>query len=107
MFLVSLIVTGLLIDKLFVNKKKDLPQVLGKSQELKQGSDIIAESLKTGEKIGGEVLGQSTSFISDIAAKASSTAGDIIYQNTIGKLVDQIDKLPKDQLERVREQICK
>lgn len=117
-FLIGLIGTGLLIDKAFADKKKDLSKILGKSQELKQeveqklvdkvqNSDIITESLKAGEKIGGEILGQSTDFISNITAQAASTAGDIIYQNSIGKLVEQIDKLPKDQQDRVREQICK
>ena len=113
-FLVSLIVTGLLIDKVFANKKKDLSEVLGKSQELKQeaadrvqNNDVIAQSLKAGEKMGGEILGQSTAFIADIAAKATSTAGDIIYQNSIGKLVEQIGNLPQDQQERIKEQICK
>lgn len=116
-FLITLIGTGLLIDRVFANKKKDLSKVLGKSQELKQevkqklvdkvqNSDIISQSLKTAEKIGGKILGQSTDFISNITAQAASTAGDIIYQNSIGKLVEQIDKLPQDQQERVREQIC-
>ena len=105
-FLISLIGTGLLMDRVFANKKKDLSKVLGKSQELKkeieqklvdkvQNSDIVTESLKA-----------STSFISNITAQAASTVGDIIYQNSIGKLVEQIDKLPKDQQDRVREQIC-
>ena len=116
-FLFSLILTGLLIDKVFASKKNDLAAVLGKSQVAKQeiqqnlvdqvqNSNIVAQSLKTGEKIGGEILGQSTAFVTDIAAKAASTAGDIIYQNSIGKLVEQIDKLPQDQQDRVREQIC-
>ncbi len=105
-FLIGLIGTGLLIDKAFANKKKNLSKVLGKSQELKQkveqklvdkvqNNDIVTQSLKA-----------STSFISNITAQAASTAGDIIYQNSIGKLVEQIDKLPKDQQDRVREQIC-
>jgi len=116
-FLVALIGAGLLIDKVFANKKKDLAKVLGKSQEIKkeveqklidevQNSDIVVQSLKTGEKIGGEILGQSTNFISDITAKAASMAGDIIYQSSIGKLVEQIDKLPQDQQDRIKEQIC-
>jgi len=105
-FLITLIGTGLLMDRVFANKKKDLSKVLGKSQKLKQeveqklvdkvqNNDIVTESLKA-----------STSFISNITAQAASTAGDIIYQNSIGKLVEQIDKLPKDQQDRVREQIC-
>ena len=117
-FLVALIGAGLFIDKVFANKKKDLAEVLGKSQELKQeveqklvekvkNSDIVTQSLKTGEKIGGEILGQSTTFITDIATKAASTASDLIYQNSIGKLVEQIDKLPQDQQNRIKEQICR
>ena len=116
-FLISLIGTGLLIDKVFTNKKKEMTEVLGKSQEIKKeveqklvdgvkNSDIVTQSLEVGEKIGGEILGQSTAFIADITAQAASTAGDIIYQSSIGKLVEQIDKLPQDQQNRIKEQIC-
>jgi len=117
-FLITLIATGIILDRFFLNKTKDIPSVLGKTEEFKQetidqientvkNNDLIAESLKKTEAIGGEILGQSTNLVTDMAQKASSMASDLIYQTTIGKLVEQIDKLPIDQQERVREQICR
>ncbi len=90
-----------------MKKTKEIPSVLGKTQEIKlqtqeklvkkvQESDLINNSIKKAEEVSGVILGEAKSFVSDI-----------IYNNSIGKVVEQIDKLPKDQQEKIKEQICK
>ena len=107
MFLGGLVVGAVVIDKVFLKKTKEIPSVLGKTQEIKlqtqeklikkvQESDLINNSIKKAEEVSGVVLGEAKSFVSDI-----------IYNNSIGKVVEQIDKLPKDQQEKIKEQICK
>ncbi|MEK7633827.1 MAG: hypothetical protein AAB437_03210 [Patescibacteria group bacterium] len=105
-FLITLITAGILLDKVFFKKSKDIPSILGKTREIKlptqeklikevQDSDLVKDSIKKAEEIGGVVLGEARSFVSDV-----------IYDNSIGKIVEQMDKLPKDQQEKIREQIC-
>ena len=107
MFLGGLVVGAVVIDKIFLKKTKEIPSVLGKTQEIKlqtqeklvkkvQESDLINNSIKKAEEVGGTILGEAKSFVSDV-----------IYNNSIGKVVEQIDKLPKDQQEKIKEQICK
>lgn len=112
MFLGGLVVSAVVIDKVFLKKTKEIPSVLGKTQEIKlqtqekkvgvghdrpvQKSDLINDSIKKVEEVSGVVLGEAKSFVSDV-----------IYNNSISKVVEQIDKLPKDQQEKIREQICK
>jgi len=107
MFLGGLVVSAVFIDKIFLKKTKEIPSVLGKTQEIKlqtqeklikkvQESDLINNSIKKAEEVGGTILGEAKSFVSNI-----------IYENSIGKIVEQVDKLPKDQQEKIREQICK
>ena len=107
MFLSGLVVGAVVIDKVFLKKTKEIPSVLGKTQEIKlqtqeklikkvQESDLINNSIKKAEEVSGVVLGEAKSFVSDV-----------IYNNSIGKVVEQIDKLPKDQQEKIKEQICK
>ncbi|MEK7597296.1 MAG: hypothetical protein AAB441_01470 [Patescibacteria group bacterium] len=106
-FLVTVITTGILLDKIFLKKSQDIPSILGKTQEIKlqtqekivkkvQESDLINDSIKKAEEVSGTILGEAKSFVSDV-----------IYNSSIGKVIDQIDKLPKDQQERIKEQICK
>ena len=106
-FLVTLIATGVLLDKIFLKKLKDTPSILGKTQEIKsqtqeeivkkvQESNLVKDTIKKAEEGGGVVLGEAKSFVSNV-----------IYDNSIGKVIDQVDKLPKDQQEKIREQICK
>ena len=106
-FIGGLIISAVVIDKVFLKKTKEIPSVLGKTQEIElqtqeklvkkvQENNFINDSIKKAEEVGGVVLGEAKSFVSDV-----------IYNNSIGKVVEQIDKLPKDQQEKVREQICK
>ena len=106
MFLGGLVVSAVIIDKIFLKKTKEIPSVLGKTQEIElqtqeklvkkvQENNFINDSIKKAEEVG-VVLGEAKSFVSDV-----------IYSNSIGKVVEQIDKLPKDQQEKIKEQICK
>lgn len=118
LFLVTLVATGILLDKIFLKKSQDIPSILDKSQEIKfqtqngitkkvQESSLVKNSLKKAEEIGGVVLGEATNKVNKLASDAGSFISNIIYNNSIGKVVDRIDKLPKDQQEKIREQICK
>jgi hypothetical protein len=117
-FLVTIIITGVLFDKIFLKKTKGIPSILGKTQELKQQtqeklvekvqkSNLINDSLKKAEDVGGTVLGEATDTFNKLASDTGSFVSNIVYENSIGKVVEQIDKLPQDQQEKVREQICK
>ncbi|KKP86681.1 MAG: hypothetical protein UR89_C0016G0010 [Candidatus Roizmanbacteria bacterium GW2011_GWA2_35_8] len=117
-FLISLIGTGFLLDKVFVSKLPDTPKILGETQKIKgnlqdkliakvQNSNLVNESVKGAEKISGQILGEASELVADVTSSASSTISTFIYENSIGKIVDQVSKLPQDQQEKIKEQICK
>lgn len=117
-FLVTVITAGILLDKIFLKKSQDIPSILGKTQEIKlqtqekivkkvQESDLINDSVKKAEEVGGTILGEATNTLNELTSDAGSFVSDVIYNSSIGKVVEQIDKLPKDQQEKIREQICK
>ena len=118
LFLVTLIGTGILLDRIFIKQKAEIPSILGKSQVIKfptqekiveqiQGSDLVKDSIKKVEDIGGVVLGEATDTLTKLTSDAGSLVSNVVYNNTIGKVVEQIVKLPKDQQEKIKEQICK
>ena len=91
---------------------------MGKTQEIKlptqekrieevQKNNLVKDSIKKVEEVSGVVLGEATDTLNKLTSDAGSLVSTVIYDNSIGKVVDQIDKLPKDQQERIREQICK
>lgn len=117
-FLITLVATGILLDKVFIKKTQEIPSILGKSQEKKfpdkekiikqvQESSLVQDSINKVEEVGGVVLGQATDTVNKLASNAGSFVSTTIYDNTIGKVVAQIDKLPADQQEKIKEQICK
>ena len=118
LFLVTLIGTGILLDRIFIKQKAEIPSILGKSQVIKfptqekiveqiQGSDLVKDSIKKVEDMGGVVLGEATDTLTKLTSDAGSLVSNVVYNNTIGKVVEQIVKLPKDQQEKIKEQICK
>ena len=118
LFLVTLVSTGILLDKIFFKKSNDLPSILGKTQEIQlkaqdeivqqvQKSNLVKDSIKKVEDVGGVVLGEATNTLTKLTSDAGSLISTVIYDNSIGKVVDQIDKLPKDQQDKIKEQICK
>jgi len=117
-FLVTLIATGVLLDKIFLKKSKDNSSILGKTQEIKlqtqekivkkvQESNLVKDSIKKIEEVGGVVLGKATDTVNKLASDAGSFISSVIYDDSIGKVIDQVDKLPKDQQEKIKAQICK
>ncbi|EKE13905.1 MAG: hypothetical protein ACD_12C00760G0002 [uncultured bacterium] len=117
-FLVTLVVLGILLDKVFFKKSQDTPSILGKNQKIElqaqkelarqvQESHLVEDSIKKAEEFGGVVLGEATDAVNKLVSDSGSFVSEVIYNSSIGKVVDQIDKLPKDQQEKIREQICK
>ena len=116
LFLITLVTTSILLDKIFLKKSQGISSILGKSQEIIVGGghdrpvqeiSLIKDSIKKAEEIGGIVLGEATNTMNKLASDTGSFVSAVIYDNSIGKVVDQIDRLPKDQQEKIREQICK
>lgn len=114
-FLITLVATAFLLDKIFLKRSQEIPSILGKSQEIVVGvgldrplqeSNLVKNSIQKVEEVSGAVLGEATNTVNKLASEAGSFVSTIIYENSIGKVVDQIDKLPKDQQEKIREQIC-
>jgi cell division protein FtsX len=118
LFLVTLVMVAILLDKIFLKKSQDISGILGQTQEIKlqtqerivkevQESNLVKDSIKKAEEVSGIVLGEATNTLNKLTSDAGSLVSDVIYNNSIGRVVEQIDKLPEDQQEKIREEICK
>ncbi len=115
LFLLSLIITGVLLDRLFLVKKSALPstsQILGEENHIeKQKTSFINDTLNNaGKKIenfGEQVLGETTKFVKNTQEKIASSVSEVIYKTSLEPIVNQFEKLPKDQKQKVKEEICK
>lgn len=113
-FLIALLCVGLAIDIVSKNVRKNKPEVLSASQpqtttvnpiqDVKQMTDGLVRQTETS---AASVLSLATQVIQNTASKSSALVSGLIYDNTFGKLVDQVKSLPPDQQQRIKEQICK
>jgi len=104
MLLGGLVIGAVILDKFFI-KIEEIPGVLGKTREIKIKDQ--ENLVKKVQETGGAVLGEAAGTVDKLTSDAGTFISDIIYENSIGKIVEQVDKLPRDQQERIREQICK
>ena len=104
------------MDKIFLEKNKEIPSVLSNAQEkiVKAGQDrpiqennFVNNSITKAEEVSSTILGEATDTVNKLTSDAGSFISNIIYKNSIGKIVDQVDKLPEDQQKKIKEQICK
>ena len=118
-FILILILSASFIFEISQNKSIN-KSVLGKSIELKKkASDVSLKNIRNeGEKIYnkisasaqkevGLVLGAFTELLSDTASKSANTAKEYIFANTVGNLLKQIDKLPTQEKELIKKEVCK
>ncbi len=107
-----LLITGVIVSRLPIKKPLD-SKILGaeskaKSAESKQDfQEMLDQGMDKTKDTLDDVLGEATSLIVATASKSAEAITDFVYDNTVGSLVKQINKLPEKQQQEIRERVCK
>jgi predicted transcriptional regulator len=102
----------------FYNKAKQKPEVLSATKKNKKNNlsidSILNEGKKTvedlkqkGQEFGGQVLSVMEEKANQIASQSAKTVSDFVFDSTLGNILKQIEKLPKEQREKIKEEICR
>lgn len=83
-----------------LSKKTDQPKTDGLPQ-------VLSKTTSWANQTKDEIVQATSDFIGQTASAAASTVSSLIYDTTIKPIVDKIEKLPPDQQEKVKEQVCK
>lgn len=109
----AILLSGGLLANVFASQNsqrslftKKPSSVLG-IEKTKSSNDIVNDFVKQTEKTTSEVLGAATQIVTDTASKSASIVTDFVFDNTFGKIIEQIKVLPKEQQERIKKEICK
>lgn len=119
--LALLIIAGFIGYQFFNSRLKAKEQVLGKKTQLEevQPSPIETSSFEKTLKQAVETAQKSANEAAQSAASAVSTAvgatttrtvetvKEYIYDRTVGSALQQINSLPKEEKEKIKEYICK
>lgn len=118
LFLLFLIGASLFGNYYFYNKIKEKPEVLSAKKENKKNDFSIDQVFNRGKKTvddlkqkGEEVAGQVLGIVEDkavlFASQSAKTISDFVFDSTLGNILKQIEKLPKEQREKIKEEICR
>lgn len=115
--IILLLIAALLINIFRKNTKANITKTLGlqtaeesKSlvDNIQQGAqDILDNTIKKSEQTMGEVLGEAQNLAVKTASDSAEKIKDFVFDNTVGTILKQIDKLPEDQKEDIKRNVCK
>jgi len=102
----------------FYNKAKQKPEVLSGTKKnkrnnlsidsiLNQGKKTVEDLKQKGQEFGGQVLSVMEEKATQIASQSAKTVSDFVFDSTLGNILKQIEKLPKEQREKIKEEICR
>jgi phage shock protein A len=102
----------------FSNRAKQKPEVLSGTKQnkknnlsidsiLNQGKKTVEDLKQKGQEFGGQVLSVMEEKATQIATQSAKTVSDFVFDSTVGNLLRQIEKLPKEQREKIKEEICR
>jgi hypothetical protein len=109
-FLGLLLVGGILVNVFAKNISKNTVLALQKksvTQKIIQPKKLAFDFINNLQTASGQVMGAATQYTISTASKSATMVSDFIYQNTLGKIVEQVKVLPKDQRERIKKEICR
>lgn len=109
----ALLVVGIVLNK-WPTKKINTNKILGMETKNKISLEKKGEDLKSvldnemdkAKNSLDNVLGETTSFIASTASKSAEIVTDFIFDNTVGNIIKQINKLPEKQQQEIKERVC-
>jgi len=73
---------------------------------LKNGTGFKSINEQVGQAVD-RVLDRSGSYVKDTADRSVSSIKETVFVKTVDKITEQIDKLPQDQKDEVKDRICR
>jgi predicted kinase len=118
LFLLFLIGASLFGNYYFYNKIKEKPEVLSATKKNKKndfsidevfnkGKKTVDDLKQKGEEMAGQVLGIFEDKAVQLASQSAKTVSDFVFDSTVSNLLRQIEKLPREQRERIKEEMCR
>ena len=116
--LLFLIGASLYANYYFSNKIKEKPNIsstikknsknnLSIDTMLDQGKKTVNDLKQKGEEAVSQVLGVVEDRVVEFSSQSAKTVSDFIFDSTVGNFLKQIEKLPEEQREKIKEEICK
>ncbi|MDO8610731.1 MAG: hypothetical protein Q7R95_09370 [bacterium] len=114
LFIIFLVGFGMVANQIFAKWQQKQPSVLGIEQQSKQltqklqidPQQLIDAVSNSAQGISNQTIKSTTQTITDVATKSATTISDVIFDNTIGKLLDQVKNLPQPEREKIKKEIC-
>lgn len=73
----------------------------------KTANTYLDSAVKTSQTAVQSAVKQGSEVVADVASQAVDNVKDRIVDSTVGSAVKQIEKLPQEEQEKIREYICK
>lgn len=114
-FLLILLSAAFVLNFIVKNRAKKPENILGAENIQKSSSVDLAEDIKKfssgitteSKSLTENVFETATGIVGAIASKSSEIVSNVVFDNTIGKAIEQVKKLPASEQEKIKQEICK
>ena len=88
-------------------KKDSSPKVLGEEKSNASPTPPVEKTFDKSMQVVGNLIDNTTDFVQSQASNAAGLVANMAIQNTAKSVASQIQKLPQDQQNELKTQICK
>ncbi len=88
-------------------KKNSSPNVLGEERHNTSPASPVEKAFDKSLQVVGGLIDKTTDFVQSQASNAAGVVANIAIQNTAKSVAGQIQKLPPDQQQELKKQLCK
>jgi len=91
----------------FYQEQRKIRKIISIDSILNQGKKTVEDLKQKGQEFGGQVLSVMEEKATQIASQSAKTVSDFVFDSTLVNILKQIEKLPKEQREKIKEEICR
>jgi hypothetical protein len=118
-FLLILLCVAFVLNLVMKNKQKEPETILGAEniqklpevnliKDIASVSNNMPKNIVTQTKEVAENIVETTSnILNTVTSKSSETISNALFDSAIGKVIEQVKKLPAPEQEKVKQEICK
>lgn len=108
-FLTVFLCSAIVLNFLFKDKIRKPQDILGAegvdtNNNLKTIADQVSNQAK---QTAEDILNETTNVVQHIASQSSSTVSQAVIDTAIRTVADQLKRLPANEQEKIRQEICK
>jgi hypothetical protein len=101
------------VNKIIHKNSQDKNVLSAETKKVKETEKKIIENkavnnfIQSAQTTAGDILGEATKVVGDAVSSAAARVEDLAIKTAVDKVMEQVDKMPEKEREKIKEERCK